>query len=55
MTEDYKSILEELDEESLENNEPATVSPERPTAENKETQPTRVLYIDLYPTGHSSE
>ena len=28
------------------NKEPATVSPERPTAENKETQPTRVLYMD---------
>ena len=25
---------------------PATVSPEWPTAENKETQPTRVLYMD---------
>jgi predicted transcriptional regulator len=28
------------------NREPATVSSERPTAENKETQPTRVLYMD---------
>ena len=26
--------------------EPATVSPERPTAENKETQPTRVLCMN---------
>ncbi|WP_445329518.1 IS5 family transposase, partial [Vibrio sp. L3-7] len=30
-------------------NEPATVSPERPTAENKETQPTRVLYMNRLP------